>query len=175
MESSDSSITQNLGFEIVVALEEDIGAELDYFVFLTLLRLDDEASDFAKTALWQHLHHFPVTAEIASFLIRRYDTKSLKLLWENLHDQHIRFANVEENLLLHHIEQIATDRSAAAQKWYHDVVETVKIYDEMSQVSVSKDQIHRLRHMNRNEHHIPAQSHKIVPSQLLVLLCWHVC
>lgn len=127
---------QEIGFEMEVALQEDIGAELDYFVLLTLLGIDDEALEFASTVLWYHLRYFPVTAEIAGYLVARNDIKQLRRLWDYLEDNHIQFDNADEKLLLEHMKQIVKDERIASRDWYQAVIgmnEEIRT----SQVSVS--------------------------------------
>lgn len=138
MEDSSTSISQNPDFEMEVALQEDIGAELDYFVFLTLLGIDDEASEFASTVLWSHLRHFPVTAEIAGYLVSRNNIDELKRLLDSLENNHIQFENADESLLLTHIRRIVADDGAAARSWYQEVGGMLRTRDVWkSQISVS--------------------------------------
>jgi hypothetical protein len=122
----------------VRALKEDVGAELDYFVFLTLLGIDDEASEFASTVLWRHLQHFPVTAEIAGYLVARDDIGELRRLGEALENRQIRFENADESLLLTCIEQIVTDKVAAAHTWHSGVARRPWVTENWGQISVSQ-------------------------------------
>lgn len=138
MENSSKIIPQNPGFETEVALQEDIGAELDYFILLTLLGIDDEASEFALHTLWRHLRHFPVTAEIAGYLIVRNHIDQLKRLRDCLENSHIQFDNADESLLVAHIQQILTDEVATARKWYWGLTLKARVFaDWESPISVS--------------------------------------
>lgn len=90
-----------------LVLREDIGAELDEFLLLALLGIDDEAYVAAKAVLWRHLRWFPVMAEIAAFAIERNDMKLLRCLLDTLRTEKIEFEGRDESLFLRTVTSIS--------------------------------------------------------------------
>lgn len=117
MEHATTSIGQDSGFEMQVPLEEDVGAELDYFVFLTLLGIDDEAEEFVSTVLSRHFRLFPVFAEISSYFVRQYNMTQMQLLMLFALNAGIETNDEDENSYWRCIEEIARDPGVVAQAW----------------------------------------------------------
>lgn len=130
--------SQDLVFDVEMALQEDVGAELDYFIFLTLLGLDDEAQDFASTVLWSHLQHFPVLAEIANYFVGRNQINGLKQLLDRVEEADIQFDDAEENSFLTYIRLIEVDQYAVSREWYQTAEDLTEKFDDWSsETSVS--------------------------------------
>lgn len=138
MEDPDTNLPRGSNSQMELPLKEDIGAELDYFVFLTLLGLDDEASEFAIAVLWRHLGHFPVAAEIAGYMVSQNDFEGLSRLWNTLGSSCIQHWSSEEDLLLYHqMTDIVMTEVETARKWLIELRATLDDYDWKSQISVS--------------------------------------
>lgn len=130
--------SQDLVFDVEMTLQEDVGAELDYFIFLTLLGLDDEAQDFASTVLWSHLQHFPVLAEIANYFVGRNHIEGLKQLLDHVEEADIHFDAAEESLFLTYIRLIEVDQYAVSREWYQTAADLTDKFDNWSsETSVS--------------------------------------
>lgn len=126
---STMSPLEELPFDEEMELHEDIGAELDYFILLTLLGIDNEAQEFASTALWPHLRHFPVLAEIANFFIVRNDIEGLGQLLDHVEKLNVQFHDPEEDLLLTYMRLIAVDQDAVAHAWYQGAADLINDFD----------------------------------------------
>lgn len=111
----DPSVDQAIVVEL--ALREDIGAELDDFLLLSLLGIDDEARESAREILWRHLRHFPVFAEIADYLIQRNDVFLKTQLLQTITTENIHFADPREAKFLATIVELLESERLLASRW----------------------------------------------------------
>lgn len=103
--TSDPEVTMEL------ALQEDVDAELEDFLLLSLLRIDDEAKDVVRAVLWRHLRHFSVFAEIAGFAIDRNDSALLNELITTMSEARIEFQSKDEMMFLQIVDALARHES----------------------------------------------------------------
>lgn len=96
---------------------EDIGAEIDDFLALSLLGLEDEARDLAQTILWPHLRHFPVFAEVADYAIDKNDELLQRQLLRSIREQRIQFTQPEERSFLETVTEILDPGQALSWSW----------------------------------------------------------
>lgn len=112
---SDSGETQ-----LEMPLLEDIGAELDDFLLLNLLAIDDEARDLLRLVLGRHLQHFPVFAEAAGYVIEKMiennienrvmkDTLLQKELRASISRDAIHFDSPDQRMFLNTVIEILDD------------------------------------------------------------------
>ena len=73
MSETSPPAEDNLMFEANLDLEEDLVAELENFLLHVRLKVTVDALEIVDNVLWRHLHHFPVFAEVAGFLIELGD------------------------------------------------------------------------------------------------------
>lgn len=64
-------------------LEEDVEAELEDFMLLSRLGVENEAYRLLTDVLWSHISFFPVFVEAAYFLFRTKNFKKLEQLTED--------------------------------------------------------------------------------------------
>lgn len=83
-------------FDMELDLEEDIPAELEEFILLARLGVEDEALRLAQDVLWRHTHHYPVFAEVAGFLAEHRLFGELRTLVNHLYDRKVEFRDREE-------------------------------------------------------------------------------
>lgn len=91
----DKDSSDVAGLKFTMQVEEDIGAEIEDFIFCSRLGLEDEALQIAEQALWKHLKCFPVFAEVALFLVWNLDMKRLDDLAHKVRKDRIQFAEAE--------------------------------------------------------------------------------
>lgn len=106
MEANTSHISFDQGFVMELALQEDIGAELDDFLLLKLLGIHDEARDSVQMILWRHLRYFPVFAEVADYVIEKDDPLLKRRLLETIVFESIHFSHPDEKLFMETIREL---------------------------------------------------------------------
>lgn len=119
LHSVDASFDQ--GIDMKLALREDIGAELDDFLLLSLLGIDDEARESVRVILWRHLRYFPVFAEVADYVIERNEKILQRQLLQTIQSANIDFAHRDEATFLRTIVRILGDEHTAASEWREDI------------------------------------------------------
>ncbi|KAK5070214.1 hypothetical protein LTR64_002053 [Lithohypha guttulata] len=113
--SGDATIEEQFGFEMDLDLEEDVQAELEDFILLARLGVEDEALHLARTVLWHHVHHFPVFAEVAGFLLEHRLNDRLQELISEMNEKDIHFQLEEQqafSLLIYELSSQTLDRIA---------------------------------------------------------------
>lgn len=98
-------------------LREDIGAELDDFLTLDLLGINDEARDLAQTVLWRHMRHFPVFAEVADYAIDKNDEILQAQLLATVRGQTIEFRQAEEQSFLNTMTELLDREARVSISW----------------------------------------------------------
>lgn len=104
-------------FDTELPLREDIGAELDDFLTLDLLGINDEARDLTQTVLWRHLRHFPVFAEVADYAIDKNDELLQAQLLATIRGQAIEFHPAEERLFLNTVTELLDQGKRLSMSW----------------------------------------------------------
>ncbi|KAK5081510.1 hypothetical protein LTR05_007641 [Lithohypha guttulata] len=89
--SGHATIEEQFGFEMDLDLKEDVQAELEDFILLARLGVEDEALHLARTVLWHHIHHFPVFAEVAGFLLEHRLNDQVQELIFTIREKDIQF------------------------------------------------------------------------------------
>lgn len=116
--SSDTLFEQ--GSDMELALQEDIGAELDDFLLLSLLGIDGEAQECIRIVLWRHLRYFPIFAEVADYLIEKGDTSLKAQLLRTIMSENINFPHPHERVFLDTVVTILEDEHQAVQRFLLD-------------------------------------------------------
>lgn len=94
-----------------ICLEEDVAAELDDFLLLRLLGIDDEAKILAQNVLWTHLRHFSVFAEVVDYAIETNDTLLQTQILRTIRQEAIEFPAPHEATFLDTVVRILEHRT----------------------------------------------------------------
>lgn len=111
----DTAMEEQFGFETDLDLEEDIQAEPEDFLLLARLGFEDEALHLARTVLWRHIHHFPVFAEVAGFLLEHKLNNHVQELMTEMNERDIHFQLEEQQAfsrLIHELSAQILDYTA---------------------------------------------------------------
>ncbi|KAK5094837.1 hypothetical protein LTS08_008455 [Lithohypha guttulata] len=104
--TGDATIEEQFGFEMDLDLEEDVQAELEDFILLARLGVEDGALHLARTVLWRHVHHFPVFAEVADFLLELRADVYLHELFSAMKEKDIQFPHEEQQAFTHLVHEL---------------------------------------------------------------------
>lgn len=113
MQNEPDIIEDECRFDLQLALEEDVAAELEHFVLLARLGLRDEADQLARDVLWWHSHNFPVFAELAGFYVEDHAFKTLQQLINHAKVLDFDFRQQDEQAFLLACTAICEESSAS--------------------------------------------------------------
>lgn len=128
---------------------EDIGAEIDDFLTLSLLGLEEEARDLAQIILWLHLRRFPVFAEVADYAINKHDELLQGQLLQSIREQAIEFTQHEERSFLDTVTEILDPEKALSWSW-SDLKVILSGFDQWHSTILVSDTFTILRYCSRS-------------------------